>query len=254
MSRALLAFSFVVALPRLAVAEEVAPDEESVAGGEHWRIDTQRGPIHVWRPAEYDRTTAGVVIYVHGHFTTVDKAWKAHSLPAQFAASHRNALFIAPEAPTGPGDDVSWVSIGDLVRTVRDRLGMQLPPGPLVVVGHSGAYRTIVPWLDYVPLDHVILLDAMYGSEEDFRFWVTQARGHGRNRLTIVAEDTLRWTRPFVERLQGVVTAKRLPDKLSRAQLAARILYLETTVDHMAIVTGGKVIPLVLARAPLPEL
>jgi hypothetical protein len=254
MTRALIALSILHVLGGAASAAEVPPDEETVAGGEHWRLDTPRGPVHVWRPAEYDRTTAGVVIYVHGHFTTADKAWKAHALPAQFAASNRNALFIVPEAPTGPSDDVSWPSLGELVRTVRDRLRMTLPAGPLVVMGHSGAYRTIVSWLEHVPLDHVILLDAMYGYEEDFRRWLTEARGHRRNRLTIVAEDTLRWTRPFVERLQGVVTAKRLPDKLGKAQLAARILYIETTVDHMSIVTGGKVIPLVLARAPLPEL
>ena len=62
------------------------------------------------------------------------------------------------------------------------------PWGSLVVVGHSGAYRTISPWLNYRPVDQVILIDGLYAREEAFRFWLNRARGHAVNRLILVAD------------------------------------------------------------------
>ena len=38
--------------------------EDTVLGGTHWRIKTPQGAVHVWIPPDYDRETAGTVIYV----------------------------------------------------------------------------------------------------------------------------------------------------------------------------------------------
>jgi hypothetical protein len=240
-------------LPLLALLAADVHDKKDAAGGEHWRLETPRGPVHVWRPDDWDPKTAGVVIYVHGHFDTVDEAWSEHQLPQQFAASRRNAMFIAPEAPTSYKEDPQWTSLGDLLRVVRARVGF-LPSGPLVAIGHSGAYRTVIPWMEYAPLDHVILLDAMYGSEEDVRVWLDEARGHEANRLTIVSEDTIRWSDPFVDAIPDATTLGRMPESWTRTQLRARVLYVRTKIDHMELVTGKKVIPVLLRRAPLGDL
>src|SRR5688572_27928889 len=53
---------------------------ERLHGGEHWRFETWNGPVHVWRPSGYDPATAGTVLYVHGYYTDVDKAWREHRL------------------------------------------------------------------------------------------------------------------------------------------------------------------------------
>jgi hypothetical protein len=172
---------------------------------------------------------------------------------AQFAAGKRNAIFIAPEAPTSYKEDPWWLSLGDLLRVVRARLGF-LPPGPLVVIGHSGAYRTIIPWLEYAPLDHVILLDAMYGAEEDVRFWLDEARAHDTNRLTIVSQDTVRWSDPFVDRIPDALILTEMPASFTKAQRRTRVLYVKTKIEHMELVTGRKVIPVLLQRAPLGDL
>src|SRR5262245_35544943 len=37
--------------------------EDTVLGGRHFRINTSRGAVHVWVPPDYDRETAGTVIY-----------------------------------------------------------------------------------------------------------------------------------------------------------------------------------------------
>src|SRR6266571_4841674 len=75
-----------------------------VSGGEHWRIQTDHGPVHVFRPQGYDARAAGTLVYVHGLYADVDTAWRDHRLAEQFVASNRQALFIVPEAPTDGGE------------------------------------------------------------------------------------------------------------------------------------------------------
>src|SRR5215831_17903787 len=78
-----------------------APDvvKDKLIDGDHWRIKSERGVIHVWRPRGYDPSTAGTIIYVHGYYTDVETAWTKHRLPEQFDGSGKNALFIVAEAP-----------------------------------------------------------------------------------------------------------------------------------------------------------
>jgi hypothetical protein len=221
---------------------------ERVAGGRHTRIETgEHGAIHVWRSPHFRAKTAAVVVYVHGFYTDVDQSWSRHKLARQFAASKRNALFIVPEAPVGPDEDVRWPRLGELLRTVEAEVG-ELPGGPLVAVGHSAGYKTLVGWLDYGPLDTVILLDALYGSEESFYEWLTELPGHGAHRLLLVASDTEKYAEPFAERVDAK-TIPRLPRRwkdLRSAARSAKVLYVRPKIGHMEIVTGGRVIPVAL--------
>jgi len=238
---------------RLALALVAAT---KLLGGNHWRVETERGPIHVFTPEKYDARSAGIVIYVHGYYNNVDEAWRDHKLADQFVAANKRALFIVPEAPQNIDDEVRWPSLGDLLRAVKRKTGLPMPLGPLVVVGHSGAYRTIVPWLDYGPLAHVILLDAFYGNEEDYARWLDQAKGHASHRLTIVAEDTVKFADPFVARYRDAAALPALPGKWEDAPPAARkarILYVRSQAGHMPLVTDGKALPVLLQRAPLRD-
>ena len=65
----------------------------------HWRLETAEGPVHVYRPAGYEKKKAGVVVYVHGLYNNVDSAWDQHDLPAQFQESNRNAIFMGGLRP-----------------------------------------------------------------------------------------------------------------------------------------------------------
>src|SRR5262249_7364810 len=219
--------------------------------GDHWRIDTDAGPVHVWRPEGYDASIAGTVVYIHGYHTNVDEAWNLHKLADQFDASGKQALFIVPEAPVAIDDDVKWASLGDLLRAVWAGTGLHPPRGPTIVVGHSAAYRTVVPWLDYEPLENVVLLDAFYGNEEDYYQWLEKSRGHAYHRLTIVADDTVRFAEPFVKRFKDAVSIPQVPDELDADAQKSRFLYIRSQVGHMQLVTGGKLIAMLLARTPL---
>ena len=252
--------ALLVLLPLLAAsaahADQDTVTREQLPDGVHWRMETEHGVVHAWAPLTYRARRAGVVVYVHGYGTDVDHAWDEQKLAAQFAASGRNALFIVPEAPASGAEEPSWPELGDLLRTVFRDTAVRRPAGALVVVGHSGAFRTVVPWLAYTPLDDVILLDGLYGCEEDFRQWLDEARGHAHHRLTLVSLDTRQWAGPFVAHEQGAETADRVPERieeLSPQQRGARLLNLRSQYDHMDLVLAGKTIPVLLLRAPLGE-
>ena len=234
-----------------AAASGAGPPTDVEAGGVHQRVATARGPIHLFRPAGYDRRTAGLVVYVHGLYTPIDQAWREHHLAEQFAASRANALFIAPEAPVAPVQEPVWRDLEALIANALRRARLRRPPGPLVVAGHSGAYRTLVPWLGDPALRHLILVDALYGNETEFRAWLDADRGH---KMTLVVKGTARWADRFVRSFPRAITLGRIPDSfdaLSRAERTTRLLCLRSQYGHMELITEGKTLPIVLRRTAL---
>src|SRR6185312_98882 len=99
--------------PRIAHALPAPPPglDEIAARGQSWRIETERGAVHVWIPADYDPATAATVVFVHGYWTDCDAAWADYRLPEQFALSGVNAMFIVPEAPQNKRTKVEWPSL-----------------------------------------------------------------------------------------------------------------------------------------------
>jgi len=216
-------------LALLALTGAGKPVRTREAGGEHIKIETEHGAVHVWLPAAYDPKSAGIALYVHGYYTNVDRAWKEHRLAEQFAASGRNALFIAPEAPDGLKQDVFWPELDELLHEVTRQTGLRRPWGPVAAMVHSGGYRTAGAWLDDEIVDDLVLLDALYGDEQTFADWA-RAPDH---LLILLGADTLRWTEPFAREnhVHG---------------------YQRSGVRHMDLVTKGKVIPALYRMTRLP--
>ncbi|HEY0191556.1 MAG TPA: hypothetical protein VGC42_10585 [Kofleriaceae bacterium] len=230
--------------------------EDTVAGGRHFRIMTAHGAVHVWAPPGYDRATAGTVIYVHGYYTNVDVAWHEHDLAKQFKASHQNALFIVPEAPVGNDDDVKWPALKDLRRAVA-RANIHLPDGPVVVMGHSGAFRTVMQWVDHKLVDQIILLDALYAGESAFDEFIASGKRADDHKLIVVAASTAEESASFARRYKFAVAREKMPSSsgaFSKRERGAKLLYIRSQFEHMAIVTSGKVIPTLLRVTPLKAL
>jgi hypothetical protein len=227
--------------------------EQAVAAGRSWRLDTASGPVHVWVPAGYHPDGAATVIYAHGYYTDVDKAWVNHRLAEQFALSGLNALFIAPEVPSGSRQRVHWPSLADLLVEVQAATGVARPMGTTVAIGHSGAYRVMFAWMDYPPLDTIIAMDAMYGEVETWHQWLES--GPSR-RLIAVGDDTIRWTEELVRHVGAeVTTLDRFPDDdVVPAQLRGgrgpRVVYVRSQFGHMPLVTEGIALPFVLRLLP----
>ena len=127
----------IAAMSGTAAADPVVKSAE--AGGQHIRLATEHGPVHLWMPPGYRQETAGIALYVHGYYTDVDRAWTEHRLAAQFRDSGRNALFIAPEAPAGAADEVRWPLLASSCRSAApDRLAPPVGPG-----GGPGSQRRL---------------------------------------------------------------------------------------------------------------
>ena len=227
--------------------------EDTVLGGRHFRINTSRGAVHVWAPPDYDRATAGTVIYVHGYYTDADGAWREHELAKQFKASHQNALFIVPDAPAGNDDDVKWPALKDLRKAVS-RANIHLPDGPVVVMGHSGAFRTVMQWVDHKLVDQIILLDALYAGESAFDEFIASGKHADDHKLIVVAASTSEESASFAKRYKFAVARERMPGSaggFTKRERGAKLLYIRSQFEHMAIVTSGKVIPTLLRVTPL---
>jgi hypothetical protein len=226
---------------------------ETEAGGAHLRVVMPEGPVHIYRPRGYLRRTAGIVVYVHGYYTHIDDAWCDHKLAEQFAASGKNALFIAPEAPVAPEEPPAFANLKLMITAALKRARLRTPGGPVVVVGHSGAYRTIVPWLDDLSLHNLILIDALYGNGPEFRAWLDQSPG---NQMTLVVKGTAKLTEPFVRALPDAVTLPKIPKSLAQLSIAerrARVLCLRSQYGHFELITEGNVLPVLLERSGLPR-
>jgi hypothetical protein len=227
--------------------------EAKVAGGLHWRIKTDAGAVHVWVPPGYRRATAGTVVYVHGYHTDADGAWRDHGLAKQFKASGQNAIFIVPDAPSGNGEDVKWPALTDLRKAVN-RANIKLPDGPVIVMGHSGAFRTVMKWVDHKLVTQVILLDALYGGEKAFDAFIGTGKRADQHKLIVIGSDTATESKGFAKKYPFAVVRDRLPDSIAgfkRREKTAKLLYIRSQYGHSAIVTSGKVIPLLLRLTPL---
>ena len=237
-----------------AETSELATDR--VSGGTHWRLQTDKGPVHVWQPRGYDAATAGTVLYVHGYYTNVDGAWVQHALAEQFATSQTNALFIVPEAPSGSNEEVFWPVLADLLKEVERQLPGKGPHGPIVAAGHSGAWRTLGNWADDKSVDVFLLLDALYGMDDKFQAWLARHPGSDEPRMTLVSKDTANRVAPFLEKVPAAKRRASLPETyrdLSPAERNAAVLEVASDLGHMEIVTTGKVLPVLLHRSPLRQ-
>jgi hypothetical protein len=235
---------------------------EMVESGRHWRIVTRHGPVHVWVPRGYDAKRAETVVYVHGFFAHVDDAWKNYNLATQFASSAINAMFIVPEAPASGQERVAWESLADLLTTVEASVDEKLPRRRIVTIGHSGAWRTLLGWLDEPELDTVVLIDAAYGEIEQYKKWVLASDDH---RLIDVGDDTREWTDRLHAELPESVVLDDFPsveEGIPASAAKARILYIRSNVGHFPLVTNGVALPMILrtlrakrlVRKPLAEI
>lgn len=216
------------------------------------RYTTSAGPIHVWKPATYDHKTAGTVIYAHGYYVDADKAWKNHKLSKQFEDSKKNAVFLVPEVPSDFEEHIPWDSFDKLLLYAKTA-GVKFPKGPMVVMGHSGAYRTIVKWLPSKKINEIYLLDAVYLHHEEFRKWALKRKS---NRLIALSEITYKNSLLLIKDVKDAVLRGDMPDhgEFTEKEKKAPILVIKSQYDHHAIIETMKVIPSILQLSHLKTL
>lgn len=193
------------------------------------------------------------MVYVHGYHTDSDGAWKQHDLARQFKASGQNALFIVPDAPSGNDEQVKWPALADLRKAIS-RANIRMPDGPIVVMGHSGAFRTVMQWVDHRLVQQVILLDALYGGNKAFDEFIGTGKRAKHHKLIVIGSDTATESVAFLKKYPFAVVRDKMPatsGDFKKREKSAKLLYVKSQFGHMQIVTSGKVIPILLRLTPL---
>ncbi len=132
-----------------------------------------------------------LIFWFHGWNNNIDSALVRYGLSRQFAESGINAVLVlaetAKDAPDSYGgkleqqnmfrklaDDVLQKLVGMHVISARD------PIGNVILAGHSGAYRIIANILQNgnVPVNEVILFDALYADTDKFLKWLSTDSDH----------------------------------------------------------------------------
>ena len=237
--------------PAVTVPQDAHPLTIAVQAGRHFRIDGPHGPIHVWIPPSYHAETGATIVYLHGYYDDADSAWTGHHLPEQFAMSALDAMFIVPEAPSGARTPVNYPSLAELLRIVEDKTGVARGMALTAVIGHSGAFRTIEKWLDEPEVDQLVMIDAMYGDEDQIEAWY---HASPRHRLITVGEDTLQWNEQLARDLPDLLVLDRVPptwDTWPPEARSARAVYVRAQYSHMPLVMDGVVLPALLRLLPV---
>lgn len=157
------------------------------------------------------------VVYVHGYYDTAASSIDKYKIPEQIRT---DATLIIPEAPKGNSQSVHFPDLDELV------LAAGVPNASVMALGHSGAYRTLRPWLKSSRLKHVVLLDALYAGSKEFEAWA-RVPGH---QIDIVGQDT-------------ASASRSLASKLGVPYYPAK--------SHMGIVKDGVFIPKFIASSKL---
>lgn len=267
--RMVVAWSICALTLSLVVREVVAQNLASTPlwGGTLFRILTpKQGAVRVWIPPDYDRATAGVVIYLHDYNTTADLAWRDHQLAEQFLASGQNAMFVIPESPASADEPVIWPSLRELQSAIR-KGGVRVPEGAHLVIAHGGGARTAAMWIKHPALLQLILLDP-YDTPRNI--WLPFAK-HPMRRMTWLADDGADEPTNVsndgaseqaiaVAKRYGFVVRRTWPDldasddviaMISRTEKNARLLFAGTPMGHVELVSEGRIIPVLLRLSPL---
>ncbi len=219
----------MLALVALLLASTPCPQGEPLEGGQHTRLSTERGAIHLWCDAETE--LRAVVIYVHGYGDDVDSAFTNHQLAAQFAKSNVEALFISVAAPSGPEGQVAFEELDSLLAQVSKHVGAPLPE-TVVLLGHSGGYRTLKLWLSSTRVQEVVLLDGFYGDSAPWSQWLINRPSAT---LRLIGLET--WDKAEAWRVG-------LPETVR-----GRVNHTPAKCPHMEIITQGEWLPRVLRES-----
>ena len=156
--------------------------------------------VLMYVPAGFDpRRPALMVLFFHGHGSTIERTVQEADLPRQIAESGANAVLVAPQFAFDAGDSSpgKFWRPGAFARFVDEaatKLARLLTPqgadlrrlsgvfnlAPVMLVAFSGGYKPTAYVLARGGAAHrihsVVLLDALYDEEDKFAAWFAGAR------------------------------------------------------------------------------
>ena len=193
-----------------------------------------------------------LVFWFHGWRNNIDTALVAYGLDRQFADAGENAVLVLAEsarnAPDSYGGKLEQPNtFALLVQDVLDELARErrIPQhsraGHVILAGHSGAYRVIAGILDHgnVPVNEVILFDALYANTASFLKWITADNTHRFIDLYTDHGGTLEESEAMMQQLRQ----QELPFDSTEESMVTpavldqnRLLFIHSTREHNLVI------------------
>lgn len=207
-----------------------------------------------------------MIFWFHGWNNNIDSALIRYGLSRQFAEAASNAVLVlaetAKDAPDSYGgkleqkntfkklvNDVLQKLVSMHVISVRDHVGN------VILAGHSGAYRVMANILQNgnVPVNEVILFDALYANTDQFVNWLTANKHHCFIDLYTDHGGTLDETKGMMSRLRNLnvgVDSLEEEDVTPAVIRNNKILFIHTLHEHDYIIQHPDNFKLFIENSP----
>ena len=195
---------------------------------------------------------ADMIFWFHGWNNNIDSALVHYGLFRQFAASGVNAILVLAEAARDAPDSYGGKleqpgTFRNLVSDVLKKLYKEkivsnnCTVGNVILAGHSGAYRIMAGIVQNgnVPVQEVILFDALYAETDKFMNWLNASNDHRFIDLYTDHGGTLDDTQNM---LKQIINLKLPIDSLEESALTPqiitenKILFIHTVHEHNDII------------------
>ena len=208
-----------------------------------------------------------MIFWFHGWNNNIDSALVRYGLSRQFAESGTNAILVlaetAKDAPDSYGGKLEQKdTFSKLVADVLQKLvNMQVISakdsiGNVILAGHSGAYRVMANILQNgnVPVNEVILFDALYADTDKFLTWLTA--GDDRRFINIYTNDggTFDETKSMMQQIKNLNVPA---DSLEEADVTPniiqnnKIIFIHTLHAHNDIIQHPDNFKLFIENTPV---
>lgn len=238
-------------------------DNVLYSAAEHYRDST----VLIIAPKKLDaKKTVDIVFWFHGWRNNVDNAASFYELTKQFINSNRNAVLVLAEAakdsPDSYGGKLENPGVFKALTTdvlnglkAQHLISKGCNPGHIVLAGHSGAYRIMARIIKngQMPIDEVILFDALYAETPIFLDWIKGDQNHRfidlytdhggtdeetHNLVKLIAQEKT----PYLESEEGNVNFQAVKDN--------RILIIHSPHEHNNVINKPDNFELFLENNP----
>ncbi len=176
-----------------------------------------------------------LVFWFHGWQNNIDSSAKRFELIRQFEASHLNAVLVLAEtckdAPDSYGGKLEYKNtfkllVTDILEKLKQEkvISKKAGPGNILLAGHSGAYRVMAFILanGNLPVQGVILFDALYGQTDKFIYWIHSDKRHRFINIYTNGGGTDGESKEMIKQL---VKLNIITDTVEEADLNAQLIF-----------------------------
>lgn len=207
-----------------------------------------------------------MIFWFHGWNNNIDTALTEYGLSRQFAEAGVNAVLVlvetAKNSPDSYGGKLEQKNeFHELVNDVLKKLvsmnviKAKAHLGNVILAGHSGAYRVMAHILENgnVPVNEVILFDALYANTDQFVNWLTANKHHRFIDLYTDHGGTLDETKNMIMRLKNLKVAE---DSLEESNVTSmfirnhKVIFIHTSHEHNFIIQHPDNFKLFLENSP----